>query len=456
MWGIANRIRRHLADPESQHRKIAQGFLWVSLFVFLSKLAGAAKEMTIAWRYGVSETVDAYVFVFNLVSWPVSIWFGILTVVLVPLAARLRSESPSELPRFRAELLGLTLLLGLGLGALAGVAMPALLRSSWLGLAGSTVAKAISMTSGLALLVPLGFVVSLFSAWLLAAARHRNTLFEAIPAFVLMIFVLLPPGLVAEPLLWGTVAGFALHMTALASPLRRHRELELPAFTQRSPAWQGFWGSISIMALGQVLMSITSLVDQFFAAGLGPGALSTLSYANRILGLVLGLGATTIARATLPVFSEAQTGCSLQANHLALYWAKLVLTFGFFILAASWFVAPWVVVLLFERGAFVPENTGAVTTALRYGLFQVPFYAFALTMASHIASQKKYYILLVSGGIGLIAKFMGGMVLIEHMQLNGLMLSGAVVYLATGIFFYIYIRHKEKNERAEQTNRTGR
>jgi hypothetical protein len=45
------------------------------------KLAGAAKEMAIAWRYGVSDTVDAYVFVFNLATWPVSLWFGVLTVV---------------------------------------------------------------------------------------------------------------------------------------------------------------------------------------------------------------------------------------------------------------------------------------------------------------------------------------------------------------------------------------
>ena len=61
MSSIANRIRRHLSDPESHHRKIATGFVWVALFVFIGKLAGAAKEMAIAWRYGVSETVDAYV-----------------------------------------------------------------------------------------------------------------------------------------------------------------------------------------------------------------------------------------------------------------------------------------------------------------------------------------------------------------------------------------------------------
>lgn len=89
MSAVTDRIRRHLADPQSEHRKVVLGFLSVSIFVFIGKLAGAAKEMTIAWRYGVSETVDAYVFVLNLVSWPVSVWFSVLTVVMTPLIVRL-------------------------------------------------------------------------------------------------------------------------------------------------------------------------------------------------------------------------------------------------------------------------------------------------------------------------------------------------------------------------------
>ena len=437
MWGITKRIRQHLADPQSQHRKIAQGFLWVSLFVFLGKLAGAAKEMTIAWRYGVSETVDAYVFVFNLVSWPVSIWFSILTVVLLPLAARLRNDDPSELPRFRAELLGLTLLLGIGLGLLAWFALPEILQSSWLSFSSDAVKDALSMARGLVLLVPVGFLISLFSAWLLAAGRHRNTLFEAIPAFFLMVFLLMPSGVVSEPLLWGTVAGFALHMTALAVPLLRYGELAMPAFVQRSPAWGAFWGGISIMALGQVLMSITNLVDQFFAATLGSGALSILSYANRILALVLGLGATAIGRATLPIFSEMQMHDSDHAKRLALHWAKLMFGFGLVVSTVCWLIAPWMVGLLFERGAFSEENTREVYSVFRYGLLQIPFYMMALVFVSYMAAQKRYQVLLVSGGIGLAVKILASILLVRFMQLNGLILSAAAVCFANCAFLYV-------------------
>src|SRR5690349_23667919 len=113
LFAFIERIRRHWNDPASHDRRIVTGFLWVALFVFIGKLAGAAKEMAIAWRYGISDTVDAYSFVFNLVTWPIPVWFGLLSAVLVPLVSRMRYETPEQLRRFRGELLMVTALLGM-------------------------------------------------------------------------------------------------------------------------------------------------------------------------------------------------------------------------------------------------------------------------------------------------------------------------------------------------------
>ena len=79
-------IRKRISNVNPEHHAIVRGMVWVALFVFLGKLAGAAKEMVIAYRYGISDEVDAYLFIFNLISWPVSVWFSILTIVLVPLS----------------------------------------------------------------------------------------------------------------------------------------------------------------------------------------------------------------------------------------------------------------------------------------------------------------------------------------------------------------------------------
>jgi peptidoglycan biosynthesis protein MviN/MurJ (putative lipid II flippase) len=447
MSRITSRIRRHLADPDSDHRKIATGFLWVSLFVLVGKLAGAAKEMAIAWRYGVSETVDAYVFVFNLVNWPVSVFFSVLTVILVPLVARIRHDSPGELPRFRGELFGLTLIAGLGLGVLAWFGLPTLLRAEWVGLSDKAVAEALTMTGGLAILVPMGGLISLFSAWMLACNRHRNTLFEAIPASIILVAMLLPSGWIPEPLLWGTVAGVALHMTALAVPLRLRAELQAPAFEFSSPAWQGVWGSVGIMAIGQMLMSFTSVIDQFFAAGLGPGALSTLSYANRILALILGMGAMAISRATLPVFSAANAKNSADVNVLALRWSKWMFIVAIFMVIAVWPLIPLIVEILFERGKFQSSDSKAVTELIRYGLLQIPFYMVGLISVSVLSSQKKYAAISQIASINFLVKVALNYLLASDFGLSGLMFSTAVMHAISTSLCLIAMTMPNKGDR---------
>ena len=72
---VFNIFRERLRNAHPDHHAIARGMVWVALFVLLGSLARAAKGMAIAYRYGVSAEVDAYLFVFNLVSWQVGVWF---------------------------------------------------------------------------------------------------------------------------------------------------------------------------------------------------------------------------------------------------------------------------------------------------------------------------------------------------------------------------------------------
>lgn len=445
MRGLLSRIRRHWIDPESDHRRIATGFLWVSFFVLIAKLAGAAKEMTIAWRYGVSATVDAYVFVFNLVSWPVSIWFSVLTVVLVPLIAHFRKDNPGELVRFRGELSALTLLLGVALWVLCWFGLPQLLSSGWTGLTGESLGLAQRMTEPLSLLLPMGLVIGLFSVWIMAEGRHYNTSFEAFPSLAIMIALLLPAGTLAEPLIWGTIAGYAFQLTALAWPLYRIGELPMPRARFQSPAWRGFWSGIAIMSLGQLLTSFTGIVDQFLAAGLHEGALSSLSYANRLLGLVLSLGALAIGRATLPVLSRAHANCG-PVLRFALQWTHWMFIAAVPLTLILMFASTQLVALLFERGAFTSEDTREVANVFNWSLIQLPFYFGGLVMVSALAATKRYLLIALSGAVNLLFKLIFAALLVDKYQLVGVVLSTVIMYVLSVLFLYVVMHRIASNE----------
>jgi peptidoglycan biosynthesis protein MviN/MurJ (putative lipid II flippase) len=420
----------------SDHRAIFRGMAWVSLFVVLAKLAGAAKEMVVAYQYGVSAEVDAYLYLFNIISWPVGVWFTVLTVLLVPLASRLHRDAPLELPHFRAELLGQTLLACALLVLIGGTAL-ALALHTWSGLPPETTAIAQRMLLPLLTLGPLGLIASLLSAWTLASGRHANTLLEGVPSLVIAAVLLMPPVPGIGWLVWATVVGFIIHVACLVIPLVQREEIEAPRFSLRSPHWKAFFQGFGILLAGQALMTLIGFIDIYFAGRLGTGAVSILGYANRVLALMLGLGATVAGRAMLPVFSRAEAGGGEERWKMVRQWAGMLFMLGVAAAAAGWVLAPWGVKILFERGAFSAQDTNAVTDVLRFGLCQLPFYFGGLVLVTYASSRRKYQLLFWPGVIGIVVKVIANLSLVPILGLNGIALGWVAVYAATALFFRI-------------------
>ena len=414
--------------------------LTVAVFTLVGKLMSAAKEIVVAYRYGIAAEVDAYHFLYNLISWPIGIWCSVLTAVLVPLAARMRESARDEVPHFRAELFGFTLLLGGGLALLAWLGIRTLLALGGTGLPANSAQLARAALPGLILLLPLGMLAALQSAWMLAAGRHVNTLLDSIPTFFIAATILVFPSGDIAPLVWGTVAGFVFHSLALLIPMARRFELEAPSFTLLSPQWRWFWQGFGIMIGGQALMSLTVIIDQFYAVSLGTGSIATLGYANRILALILGLAAVAVSRATLPIFSQARPGGPEDIHSVATYWARMMFMVGIAVMAISYGLAPWAVKLLFEHGQFSSRDTVIVAQVLRYSLPQLPFYFSCMVLVSYALSQRRYKLIFWSGVLGCAGKIFGNLLLVPLLGINGIALGAIVVYGLNALLFSLSIK----------------
>jgi putative peptidoglycan lipid II flippase len=430
--------RYRAADP--QHAAILKGMLTVALFTLLGKLMSAAKEMAVAYRYGLAAEVDAYQFIYNLVSWPVAIWTSVLTAVLVPLAARLRTFDAAAVPHFRSELFGLALVLGVALALLAWLGIGALLTFDQTGLPARSAHLAGAALPGLVLLLPLGLLIALQSAWMLSASRHLNTLLDSVPTMFIAAAVLLFANPGVEPLVWGTVVGAVAHLLTLLLPSARRGELEAPVFTRASPQWQPFWQGFGIMLAGQALMSFTVIIDQFYAVGLGTGSVATLGYANRILSLILSLAAIAVSRATLPIFSRSREDDNGEIYRVAIYWTRLMFLAGIAAMLVGYVLAPAIIRILFERGQFGPDDTAIVADALRYGLPQLPFYFSSMVLVSYALSQRKYRLIFWSGVIGCAGKIVGNILLVPALGINGIALAATLVYGLNAAFFRFSLR----------------
>lgn len=435
------RLRQRLSGLHADHRRIARGAARVAFFLLLGKFAGAAKEMAVAYRYGISEVVDAYQFTMTMANWlPVTL-VGAFSVVLIPVLVRMRNDSRAGQARFLGELQGVFLLLGLLLAGLTWVAWPWVMQ--WAGQGLSTQVQDMSHTLLLAF-VPaalLTLMTGLSAARLRARERHINTLLDSVPAIAILVWVLVA----AEdhsvaPLLWGTLIGYAIQSVwQLRLAAKADGMWGRPRLSFESPAWAGMWAAAGVMILGQVAMSFVGPIDQYTAANLGQNANATLGYAARLLSLILGVGAASVGRAALPVLADVQRqGDTRRARLMALKWSVAMLGLGMLATAAGWALAPWGVALLFERGAFTAQDTLEVAQAMRWGLLQLPFYFGVLILVQLLASQGRYRIMALIAVANFGIKALLNLWLAPVMGVSGIMLATAGMY-ALSFSCYLFV-----------------
>jgi putative peptidoglycan lipid II flippase len=355
------RMRLRQAHPD--HLRIARGLMRVSAFVLLGKCAGALKEMVVAYQYGVSNVVDAYQFTVTLVTWLPGTILTVLSAVLIPVFVNLRAESREHQAEFIGELEGAALLTGAITGLGLCLLWPVVMHTMGGKLPEATREMCRQMMLGM---LPSGILMltaGIYAAQLQARERHINTLLEGVPATAILLSVLIAgKSNSIVPLVFGTIFGFVVQALWLRSLTTKEYGVRGKIrFSLKSPEWTSTMSAIKMLMIGQVALCFCAPLDQYFMARLGEGANGTLGYANRVLALLLSMGAMAAARATLPILSDIlNQGDIARARRTAVTWTLIALACGAVCAAVSWLVAPSVIAVLFERGAWrSPQCSGS-------------------------------------------------------------------------------------------------
>ncbi|MGV3571590.1 MAG: lipid II flippase MurJ [Ramlibacter sp.] len=431
------------AEQRSLDTAMVRGMGLIAVFAGVSGLARLGQDAAIAWRFGAGAQVDAYYFVLSLVAWPAAVALAVLTTLLAPTAAALAQGAAGEAQRFRAELLGCTLLLAAVSLPVAWTVLNGLTSGSASGLAPATAEYARAGVPVLALMVPLGFLVALLSAWFVAGGRHGLTLLEGLPPLVLMLLVLAWPG-PGPVLFWATVAGAGLQLLLMAWWLRRWGELPLPRLGLRAAGWQAFsHGALAFLA-AQMLFALFPLVDALLAARLPEGSLAAVSFAARLVLGLQGIGGLALQRAGLPLLSRLMAGSRGGSAPTVMRWAALAGLTGLVMGIVVALLAEPLVSLLYEHGSFTASDSAEVATLLRYGMLQMPPFLASITLVTGLASAAARRSLAVVAPVGFLAKLVFSLALVGPFGAAGLMVATALMYCATALVTWWLIRRNPR------------
>jgi putative peptidoglycan lipid II flippase len=425
-----SRWRERMRSTHSDHLRIARGAVRVSAFVLAGRCAGALKEMAIAYKYGVSNIVDAYQFTTTLVTFLPITLLGVMGAVLVPTFVNLRPRARDDQAQFIGEMEGAAAMAGMLFALVLYAGWPLIIRAMGSDLPPMTREMCWQLMLWLA---PTGALIlssGIYAGRLQSRERHINSLLEGLPAAVILISVLAEPGQSVVPLIFGTIVGLGLQVAWLRSLATRVDGVSSRVrLSLHAPDWKPIWFSVRTLMVGQIALCFCAPLDQYFAAHLGGNSSSILGYANRVLALLLGMGAMATAQAILPILSDIlQRGDAERARRTALFWVLASISLGVVGVAVSWLLAPKVIAVLFQRGAFTAADTLKVAGVFRWGLLQVPFY-FALQVLSQLfASEGRFRLTANIALLSFALKVVGNFVLVRHFGIAGVQISTALMY----------------------------
>ena len=374
----------------SRIRIIFSSTVWFSALSVFPKALSLIKDVVVAARFGAGQALDIYLMAFVLIGVPVSVIVVSMQTTLIPaLVGKDANDAAGLLGgaiKFAVALLVLALPVWLML-------LPMVLNTLYPD-------RAEIYTNELFIaclwLIPYYFInginLLLYGALQARKVFWPNAVLPGLFPLAILIAMWLMPGTSIRSLLIGTVVGSLCEGFVLLFISQRNCMLKL---------WQtSRVGLMSVVRLalplmvGGVIASFSPVVEQLLAFRLESGAVSLLSYGNKLPTAVNSLLLTAIGVIVLPHFSELMAERQWGAcRKLYLHLLAIALGVGILIVCVGSTFADVIIRLLFERGAFTAANTREVAVVMSVYLLQLPFLLVAMVSMRALVAMRRTLIM---------------------------------------------------------------
>ena len=424
-------------------RRILGAALTVAVLASLVKLVTIAQELVVAYRFGISDTLDAFWIALLVPSLLTYVIGGSLNVALIPSFIQVRErEGVEAAQQLLSEVTGWSIAL-LGIITLV-ITAAAPFYLPWI--ASGFNPEKLALTSRLLYLIApivlLGGIANIWGAVLNAGERFALVALAPIAApAISVLFLLLVPSWGIFALAAGMVCGGALEMTLLGAALKRRGFL-------LSPKWSGYGKHLRQVTnqftpkmAGAFLRSGSSLVDQSMAAMLLAGSVAALNYGYRVIGPLIGVAGLALGTAVTPYFSKMVVSSEWK-NLSHTFKRCLLLIFLFTVPAAAliFIFSGAIVQFLFQRGSFGARDTAVVAQIQSFYALQIPFYMANVLATRLISALLTNYLLMWSAAIYLVTGITLNLLLIKPLGVAGIALSTSCASLINFAFLSYCLR----------------
>ncbi len=391
--------------------------------------------LVIARWFGAGSVTDAWFWALALPTFALVLASTAIGTAATPAFAKVRAHAPERLPRVVGGLAAWVALGSAALGAAVAAAGPALLAHHT---AFPTDTQALA-GGYLWALVP--FLAATGAGAVLRSACEVHGRFGAVAATPLLraaVVIATTWGLLGplgpRALPWGLLAG-EIAQVALWAAILRGEGLRLDPRPWLDPEVRAVGRDLWPILGGEVLVALNLVVDKAFAAVLPEGSVATLEYADRARVIPQTLLESTLLMVGFATWARLRAEGAPEAARAevdrSLRWTAALAAPP----VAGMFIGRHILVqLLYERGAFTPDDTARTAAALAcYLPGVVPGLLGLMAVRAHVL-ERNLRLVPALGLLSVVGNAALNAALIGPLGLNGLALATSLnLLLVPGI-----------------------
>jgi putative peptidoglycan lipid II flippase len=435
----------------STNRRILGAAITIGALTIVTKLAALGKDAAVAYSFGTSDAMDAFLIGMLLPAFAINVVASSLNAAFMPvlIECRERAGASAAARLFESILFASLLLLAVASAALV-VAAPLVMPHLGVRFTPEKVALTRHIFLRLLPIVILSGLTTVYTGVLNAGERFVLGALApaAVPLITLLAVAAFGRSAGIDALAWGTVIGYAANAAIVARAASLAGFGVLPRWHGWTPELRRVGGQYLPVAAGSSLMSSTGIVDQAMASMLPAGSVAALGYGNKTVSMLTALGTAALGTAVLPHFSRMAARADWATlRHSVKLWTRIVIAVSVPVTLLLIAGSTAIVRAVFEWGAFTSHDTVDVSLVQAMYLLQLPFYALGILFVRTLTSLQQNHVLFWGNVISFPLNLILNLVFMRSMGAAGIALSTSVVYAASCAYLGLML-HRSLNGRA--------
>lgn len=419
--------------------KMAKTAIIVTVFTFLSKFLGFIREGIIAYFFGASQLVDAYLMAISLPSLLLG-FFTCFATAFTPLYIEQKEKSSKSTANKYMN----SVLIFVGVVSICFISLTVLFAPQIIKIATPGFSEEQIKLTTVFFKISVWDILFLSILNIYASFLQANDKFSYVSASMLfhsliqIIFTLCAGFLNVIFLVYGYVFADVIYLFVLV------------VFSVKNG--YKFYGfefnhikNLIILVfpifISSMLTVFNSYIDKVFATYLNEGVIACLNYANMIITFIVMMLNTGLVTMIYPYFSKLITNNDMyRLNNLIIKALKYIIilftpsTIGLFFLATP------VVELLFGRGAFGEDAIVITSNILKFYSFSIFMIGIYDILFRLLYASKKSSVVLFSSVITVFTNVFFNFIFVKKFGYSGIALGTTLSYVITIVILYFNIK----------------